>query len=574
MHATKYHIFTLKEAPSEAEITSHKLMIRAGMIRKISGGIYTHMPLGLRVLRKIESIVREEMNRSGSIELLMPIIQPAELWQKSGRIKEYGPELLRFKDRNGRDFVVQPTSEEVISEIARNEIHSYKQMPLIFYHIQTKFRDEIRPRFGLMRSREFIMKDAYSFDIDEESALISYDIMFNTYSRIFNRIGLEFRAVMADTGSIGGNRSHEFHVIAETGEDTIVYDKNSDYASNTELAEAPCLILERCQPAQKMELVQTIDTNTCKKVSEYLKKPICKTVKSIVITTESENNQLYLLLIRGDHTLNEIKVKKIKGLSKFRLATEEEIFNYFNCKPGFLGPIDINKSIIIVADRTVANMSDFICGANIENMHYIGVNWSRDLKEPDIICDIRNVSTGDTSPNGKGILSFQKGIEVGHVFFLGTKYSTALNVSFLNKEGKSNITQMGCYGIGITRIIGAAIEQNNDENGIIWPKSISPFEIAICPIGYISKIRVQETAIKIYELIKKSNIDVILDDRDKRPGIMFAEWDLIGIPIQIIITEDDIKNETVEIKIRKTNQKIKTQIANLIETVKRILNDL
>lgn len=574
MQATKYHIFTLKEAPSEAEITSHKLMIRAGMIRKISGGIYTHMPLGLRVLRKIESIIREEMNRSGSIELLMPIIQPAELWQKSGRIKEYGSELLRFKDRNGRDFIIQPTSEEVISEIARNEIHSYKQMPLIFYHIQTKFRDEIRPRFGLMRSREFIMKDAYSFDTNEENALISYETMFNTYSRIFKRIGLQFRPVTADTGSIGGNRSHEFHVIAETGEDTIVYDKDSDYASNIELAEAPCLILKRSLPRQKMELAQTIDINTCKKVSEYLKEPIYKTVKSIVLTTDSENGQLYLLLIRGDHTLNEVKVKKIKGLNKFRLATEEEILEHFNCKPGFLGPVNINKSIILIADRTVANMSDFICGANIENMHYVGVNWSRDLREPDIICDIRNVSIGDTSPSGKTLLSFQKGIEVGHVFFLGTKYSTSLNVSFLNKEGKSNITHMGCYGIGVTRIIGAAIEQNNDENGIIWPRSISPFEIAICPIGYINKPIIKETAIKIYELIKKSNMDVILDDRDKRPGIMFSEWDLIGIPIQIVITEDNTNNETIEIKIRKTNQKIRVPMTNLIETVKRILNDL
>ncbi|AGF48566.1 prolyl-tRNA synthetase [Candidatus Kinetoplastibacterium oncopeltii TCC290E] len=574
MHATKYHIFTLKEAPSEAEIISHKLMIRSGMIRKISGGIYTHMPLGLRVLRKIESIVREEMNRSGSIELLMPVVQPAELWQKSGRIKEYGPELLRFKDRNGRDFVIQPTSEEVISEIVKNEIHSYKQMPLIFYHIQTKFRDEIRPRFGLIRSREFIMKDAYSFDTNEENALISYETMFNTYSRIFNKIGLEFRAVTADTGSIGGNRSHEFHVIAETGEDTIVYDKYSTYAANTELAEAPCLILERGLPRQKMELAQTIDINTCNKLSDHLKVPIQKTVKSIIITTDSENKQIYLLLIRGDHTLNDIKVKKIKGLDKFRLATEQEILDSFNCKPGFLGPVNVNKSIIIIADKTVANMSDFICGANIENMHYIGVNWYRDLKEPDIICDIRNVSIGDKSPDGKNLLSFQKGIEVGHVFFLGTKYSTALNVSFLNKEGKSTITQMGCYGIGITRIMGAAIEQNNDDNGIIWPRSISPFEIVICPIGYTSKNKVQETAIKMYELIKKSNIDVILDDREKRPGIMFAEWDLIGIPLQIVITEDNIKNEMVEIKIRKTNQKIKISMTNLIETTKNILNNL
>ncbi|AFZ83194.1 prolyl-tRNA synthetase [Candidatus Kinetoplastibacterium blastocrithidii (ex Strigomonas culicis)] len=544
------------------------------MIRKISGGIYTHMPLGLRVLHKIEAIIREEMNRSGSIELLMPIIQPAELWQKSGRIKEYGPELLRFKDRNERDFIIQPTSEEVISEIARNEIHSYKQMPLIFYHIQTKFRDEIRPRFGLMRSREFIMKDAYSFDTTEENSLISYETMFNAYSGIFNRIGLKFRAVAADTGSIGGNRSHEFHAIAETGEDTIVYDRYSDYASNTELAEAPCLILERNKPKQNMVLAHTTDTNTCKKVAEYLKVPIHSTIKSIVLMTPSENRKMYLLLIRGDHTLNDIKVKKIEGLDKFRLATEEEIFEYFNCKPGFLGPVNINKSITVIADRTVANMSDFVCGANIENMHYTGVNWSRDLAEPDAIYDIRNVEIGDTCPNSNNILSFQRGIEIGHIFFLGTKYSKALNVSFLNKEGKSNITQMGCYGIGITRIIGAAIEQNNDENGIIWPKSISPFEIVICPIGYKNKTRVRETSIKIYELIKESKIDVILDDRDKRPGIMFAEWDLIGIPLQIIITEDNIKNEEVEIKIRKTNQKTRIHITKLIETTIRILNNL
>ncbi|MBW0454680.1 MAG: proline--tRNA ligase [Candidatus Kinetoplastibacterium crithidii] len=575
MYATKYHIHTAKETPSEAEIISHQLMIKSGMIRKLAGGIYNIMPIGIRVLRKIENIVREEMAKSGAIEILMPIVQPAELWQESRRIEEYGPELLRFKDRHNRNFVLQPTSEEVISDIARNEIYSYKQLPLTFYHIQTKFRDEVRPRFGMLRSREFIMKDAYSFDVSEEDALKSYHVMFETYSEIFRRISLNFCAVSADTGSIGGTYSHEFHVLAETGEDTIAYDKKSNYAANLELAVAPCLLNKRQEAEETMILVPTPEITTCEKLSEFLQIPITKTIKSIVLASEDDNiTHIFLLLIRGDHSLNEVKAKKILGIDNYRFATSNEIEEYFNCPPGYIGPINIAKPVCIVADTTVANMSDFACGANKKNAHYTGANWSINLKEPDMIADIRNVVEGDPLPDGNGSFSLQKGIEVGHIFFLGTKYSQDLRASFLNKSGEKEFLQMGCYGIGITRVMAAAIEQNNDSLGMIWPKSIAPFEVVICPIGW-KHDHIKKMSIKIYNLLKAHNIDVILDDRDTRPGIMFAEWDLIGIPCRINIGPKDLEHNLIEIKVRKSpNESIKIPIDETLQELTKILDAL
>lgn len=475
MRASKYHLNTLKEAPAEAEIASHQLMTRAGMIRKLAGGIYTYMPLGLKVIRKIEGIVREEMNAAGAIELLMPVVQPAELWMESGRWEQYGAELLRIKDRHQRDFVLQPTSEEVITDIARNEIQSYRQLPLNFYHIQTKFRDERRPRFGLMRGREFTMKDAYSFDRDEAGAQRSYDIMYAAYQRIFQRLGLEFRAVAADTGSIGGSRSHEFQVIADTGEDLIVYNPESDYAANIELAEAPALLATRAAPGQDLEAVPTPGAAKCEDVAKLLDLPLARTIKSIVLAVDQPEGpaQVWLLLLRGDHELNEIKAGKLPGLAGFRFATETEILDHFGCKPGYLGPIKTARPVHVVADRTVANMADFVCGANREDYHYQGANWGRDLPEPELVADLRNVVEGDPSPDGKGALSIQRGIEVGHVFFLGTKYSEALKATFLDDNGKPAVLQMGCYGIGVTRIVGAAIEQNHDARGIIWPRAIA-----------------------------------------------------------------------------------------------------
>jgi prolyl-tRNA synthetase len=554
MHASKYHLNTLKEAPAEAEVASHQLMTRAGMIRKIAGGIYTYMPLGLKVLRKIETIVRQEMDRSGAIELLMPVVQPAELWVESGRWEKYGPELLRMKDRHQRDFVLQPTSEEVITDIARNEIHSWRQLPVNFYHIQTKFRDERRPRFGLMRSREFTMKDAYSFDRDEASAQASYDVMYDAYMRIFTRLGLEFRAVAADTGSIGGSRSHEFQVIADTGEDLIVYDPDSDYAANIELADAPCLIASRAQPSEPMQSVATPGASKCELVAEQLGKPLSQTVKSIILATENAEQpgqaQIWLLLVRGDHELNEVKVGKLDGLKQgYRFATEQEILDTFGCVPGYLGPVNTLKPVNLIADTTVANMSDFICGANQEGYHLAGVNWGRDLPEPRV-ADLRNVVEGDPAPGG-GKLAIQRGIEVGHVFFLGDKYSRALNATFLETDGKPAVMQMGCYGIGISRIAAAAIEQNHDSKGIVWPRAIAPFEVVICPMGYQKSETVRNTADALYAELRNSGIDVILDDRDVRPGIMFADWELIGVPLRVTIGDRGLKEGVVEIQTRR-----------------------
>jgi prolyl-tRNA synthetase len=559
MKASQFFISTQKEAPADAEVISHRLMLRAGFIKRLSAGIYSYLPMGLRVIRKVEAIVREEMNRAGAVELLMPVVQPAELWQESGRFQKYGPELLRVKDRHDRDFIVQPTSEEVITDIARQELRSYRALPKNFYHIQTKFRDERRPRFGVMRGREFTMKDAYSFDRDAAAAAASYQRMYDAYVRIFERLGLTFRAVAADTGAIGGDRSHEFQVIAETGEDAIVYGVESDYAANIELAEALPLIAARAAPTEPLTKTPTPGKATCEDVAELLGLPLQRTVKSLVLATEASDDEaaapkttLWLLLVRGDHSLNEIKAGKVPGLAGgFRFATGGEIEHAFGCKPGYLGPIGIDRSVKVVADRTVAAMSDFVCGANDADFHYTGANWSRDLPEPDVVADIRNVVAGDPSPDGKGVLAIQRGIEVGHVFFLGTKYSAPMNATFLDENGKPQLLQMGCYGIGITRILGAAIEQNHDARGMIWPDAIAPFALVICPIGYDRSAAVREAADALHASFEALGVDVLLDDRGERPGAMFADWELIGTPHRMVLSDRGLKEGQVEYQGRR-----------------------
>ena len=527
-------------------------MIRAGMIKRLGSGIYNYMPMGLRVIRKVENIVREEMNRAGAVELLMPLVQPAELWQETGRWDKMGPELLRVKDRHGRDFAIQPTSEEVVTDIARSEIKSYRQLPVNFYHIQTKFRDERRPRFGLMRGREFTMKDAYSFDRDVEGLKKSYQAMVDAYTRIFNRFGLNFRAVAADNGAIGGSGSQEFHVIADTGEDALVYCPQSDYAANIEAAEAVAPSKPRNLPAQALTKTATPNKTRCDDVAEFLGMSLTDTVKSIVLSVEKEEGEreIWLLLVRGDHELNEVKAGKLPGMGPFRFASDTEILEHFGCKPGYLGPINTPKPVKIVADRAVAQMSDFICGANEENFHYTGANWGRDLPEP-AVADIRNVIAGDVSPDGKGVLEVQRGIEVGHVFQLGTRYSEDMKASYLDENGKPQLMQMGCYGIGVTRILGAAIEQNFDAKGIIWPLAIAPFEVVLCPLGYDRSDAVREATESLYALLVEADIDVILDDRGERPGAMFADWELIGVPHRVVIGERSLKDDLLEYQGRR-----------------------
>lgn len=559
MRISQFHFQTLKEDPSDAEVISHKLMLRASMIRRLGAGIYNYMPLGLRVIRKVENIIREEMNRAGAIELLMPLVQPAELWQETGRWEKMGPELLRVKDRHGREFAIQPTSEEVITDIARQELKSWRQLPKNFYHIQTKFRDERRPRFGVMRGREFTMKDAYSFDRDVAGAERSYDAMFACYRQIFNRLGLRYRAVAADTGAIGGSRSHEFQVIAETGEDAIVYCPSSDFAANMELAEAVALLSERALPNEPMQQVATPGKSTCAEVAALIGVPLNRTVKSIVLATDSTNEQgaaavtqLWLLLLRGDHDLNEVKVGKIEGLNQgFRFANVDEIDHHFGCKPGYLGPVNLKGSVRVIADRTVAQMSDFVTGANQWDHHLRGVNWGRDLPEPARIVDIRNVVEGDPSPDGMGVLAIQRGIEVGHIFYLGTKYSEAMKATYLDETGKPALMQMGCYGIGVTRIVGAAIEQNHDDRGIAWPAAIAPFEAVICPVGAAKSELVRAESEAIYQTLLAAGVDVALDDRDERPGAMFADWELIGVPVRITVGERSLKEGKLEL-LRRT----------------------
>jgi prolyl-tRNA synthetase len=559
MKASRFFVSTLKEAPADAEVVSHRLMMRAGMIKRLSAGIYNYMPMGLRVIRKVEAIIRDEMNRAGAVELLMPVVQPAELWQETGRFDKMGPELLRVKDRHDRDFIIQPTSEEVVTDIARQELRSYKQLPKNFYHIQTKFRDERRPRFGVMRGREFTMKDAYSFDRDPAAAAKSYDAMFAAYKRIFDRFGLQYRAVAADTGAIGGDLSHEFQVIADTGEDAIVYCPDSDYAANIELAEALAPAAPRAAPAAALVKTPTPGKSTCEDVAALLGVPLQQTVKSLVMATDELNaagdivkTTVWLLLVRGDHSLNEVKAGKLPGFKAgYRFATVAEIEDHFGTKPGYLGPIGTTKPVQVVADRTVAAMSDFICGANDVGFHFTGVNWGRDLPEPALVADIRNVLAGDPSPDGKGSLAIQRGIEVGHVFYLGTKYSLAMNANFLDENGKPQPMEMGCYGIGVTRILGAAIEQNHDERGIVWPPSIAPFEAVICPIGMDRSEDVKAAAEALYAELQAAGVDVLLDDRGERPGAMFADWELIGVPWRIVLSDRGLKAGTLEVQGRR-----------------------
>ncbi|HKQ25049.1 MAG TPA: proline--tRNA ligase [Burkholderiales bacterium] len=547
MRTSQFFISTLKEAPSEAELISHKLMLRAGLIRKLGSGLYTWMPLGLRVLRTVERIVREEMDRAGAVELLMPAIQPAELWQESGRWEQFGPQMLKIKDRHERDFCFGPTHEEVITDIARREIRSYRQLPLNFYQIQTKFRDEIRPRFGVMRAREFVMKDAYSFHADARDLEREYRNMYDTYSRIFSRLGLKFRTVAADTGAIGGTGSHEFHVLADSGEDAIAYSAASDYAANVELAEAVAPPTPRAAALRRVQKVPTPGKTTCEEVTKMLGLLLSQSVKALAVMHEE---QMSMLLVRGDHQLNETKVSKLPGLNPFRFATEKEIETRIGCRPGYIGPVGLPKEISVIADRSVAAMSDFVCGANEAGYHLTGVNFGRDLPEPALVADIRNAVAGDPSPDGTGRLEICRGIEVGHIFQLGSKYSKAMSATFLDESGKAQVMEMGCYGIGVSRIVAAAIEQGNDERGIIWPLPMAPFQVAIAPIGYRKNVEVKTVADRLHDELQSDAIEVLLDDRDERPGVMFADLELIGIPHRITIGERGLKDGKVEYQAR------------------------
>src|SRR5215475_5100494 len=564
MRVSRFFLSTLKEAPAEAELVSHKLMLRAGMIKRLAAGIYTWMPLGLRVLRKVEAVIREEMNRAGAIELLMPVVQPAELWQESGRWDKYGPELLRIKDRHQRDFILQPTSEEVITDVARKELQSYRQLPVNFYHIQTKFRDEVRPRFGVMRAREFIMKDAYSFDVDTAGMLKSYQAMYDAYGRIFTRLGLEFRSVAADTGPIGGSASHEFQVLAESGEDAIAYCPDSEYAANVELAEA-APPPPRPAARETMQKVPTPGKSTCEDVAELLGLPLARTVKCIMLFVDGK---VHMLLIRGDHSLNEIKTAKLPGFENFRWARDDEITAALGCEPGYLGPVGMPAAMPLIADREVAAMADFICGANEVDFHLRGVNFGRDCREPDLVADIRNVVEGDRSPDGKGTLDIVRGIEVGHVFALGTRYSLAMGATFLDTAGQPQVMEMGCYGIGVTRIVAAAIEQNNDERGIVWPAPLAPFSVAIAPIGYDRNESVRAAADRILDELQNAGVEVLLDDRGERPGVMFADLELIGIPHRITIGERALKNGQVEYQGRRDAQASPVALGDAVSLVR------
>ncbi|WP_370549213.1 proline--tRNA ligase [Edwardsiella tarda] len=555
MRTSQYLLSTLKETPADAEVVSHQLMLRAGMIRKLASGLYTWLPTGLRVLNKVENIVREEMNYAGAIEVSMPVVQPADLWQESGRWEQYGPELLRFVDRGERPFVLGPTHEEVITDLVRNEISSYKQLPLNFYQIQTKFRDEVRPRFGVMRSREFLMKDAYSFHTTQESLQETYDAMYAAYSRIFSRMGLDFRAVQADTGSIGGNASHEFQVLAQSGEDDIVFSTDSDYAANIELAEAIAPTAARAAATQAMELVDTPHAKTIAELVEQHNQPIEKTVKTLLVhAAEESGHTLVALLVRGDHELNEVKAEKLELVATpLTFANEAEIRALVNAGPGSLGPV--NLPLPIVVDRAVSAMSDFAAGANIDGKHYFGINWERDVALPQV-ADIRNVVEGDPSPDGHGTLLIKRGIEVGHIFQLGTKYTEALNATVQGEDGRNQLMTMGCYGIGVTRVVAAAIEQNHDERGIIWPDAIAPFQVAILPMNMHKSFRVKDVAERLYDALRLKGIEVLLDDRKERPGVMFADMELIGIPHTIVIGDRNLDNNEVEYKYRRDGEKL------------------
>ncbi|SNR88881.1 prolyl-tRNA synthetase [Methylobacillus rhizosphaerae] len=571
MRASQFFIATQKEAPQEAELPSHKLMLRAGMIKRLGSGLYTWMPLGLRVLRKVEAVVREEMNRAGALELLMPAVQPKELWEETGRWAVFGPQMLKIRDRHERDFCFGPTHEEVITDIARREIRSYKQLPLNFYQVQTKFRDEIRPRFGVMRAREFMMKDAYSFHTDLESLQKTYDTMYQAYSNVFNRLGLKFRAVRADTGAIGGDGSHEFHVLADSGEDALAYCESSDFAANVELAEALAPVSARGEAKEVMREVDTPKQTSCEDVAALLGITLQQTVKSIAVmaTAEDGSTRFYLLLLRGDHTLNEIKAAKVAGLENFRFASEQEIRDHLNCPPGFIGPVGVSGQVSVVADRSVAVMSDFVCGANKPKLHLAGVNFGRDLPEPVAVADIRNVVEGDASPDGKGTIRLCRGIEVGHIFQLRTKYAAAMDAGYLDENGQRQTMEMGCYGIGVSRIVGAAIEQGNDERGIIFPAAMAPFTVAITPIGYDKSEAVQAAAHALYDELLAAGIDVLLDDRGERPGVMFADMELIGIPHRIVIGDRGLKDGQVEYQARTDAAAQTVALADIAGVIKQ-----
>ncbi|HHT7763183.1 proline--tRNA ligase [Pasteurella multocida] len=566
MRTSQYLFSTLKETPAEASIVSHQLMLRAGMIRPLASGLYTWLPTGLRVLNKVEKIIREEMDKSGALEVKMAVTQPAELWQESGRWEEYGPELLRFKDRGERDFVIGPTNEEVITDLVRRELSSYKQLPLNLYHIQTKFRDEVRPRFGVMRSREFVMKDAYSFHTTHECLQNTYDVMYETYSNIFNRLGLDFRAVQADTGSIGGSASHEFQVLAQSGEDDVVFSTESDFAANIELAEAVALG-ERGAATEELRVVDTPNAKTIAELVEQFNQPIEKTVKTLVVhATEESGHKLVALLVRGDHELNEIKAEKVDIVaSPLQFATDEEIRAVVGAGTGSLGPINLPMPIVI--DRTVANMDNFSAGANQDGKHYFGINWERDLPVPHI-ADLRNVVEGDPSPDGKGVLQIKRGIEVGHIFQLGTKYSAAMNATVQGEDGRPQTMIMGCYGIGVTRVIAAAIEQHHDERGIIWPDNITPFKVAIVPMNMHKSESVQQFAEELYRTLTAQGVEVIFDDRKERPGVMFADMELIGVPHMIVIGEKNLEKGEIEYKYRRSGEKEMIAKDQLLDVLK------
>ena len=570
MKVSQFPLSTLREIPADAEIISHQLMLKAGMIRRLASGLYTWAPLGLKVLRRVEAVIREEMNRAGAIELLMPVVQPAELWMESGRWEQYGPELLRFKDRKGAEFCLGPTHEEIITDYARKEIKSYKELPLNFYQIQTKFRDEVRPRFGVMRSREFIMKDAYSFHLTQESLQQTYDAMFDAYNRIFSRLGLEFRPVLADTGSIGGSASHEFHVLADSGEDAIAFSDSSNYAANIELAEA--LPPEGARPAasQTMEMVDTPDAHTIDEVSAFLQLPPEQSIKTLLVNGEEENS-IIAILMRGNDQLNEIKAEKLPGIaSPLTYANDEQLREVAGCNAGSIGPVGL--AVKIYADHATRNMADFVCGAIQDGKHYTGVNWGRDLPEPDYV-DVRNVQEGDPSPDGQGKLNILRGIEVGHIFQLGDKYARAMNATVLGENGKPEIMTMGCYGIGVTRVVAAAIEQNHDENGIIWPEALAPFQLSIIPINYHKSEAVKQQADALYKELSQAGYDVLLDDRNMRPGAMFADHELIGIPHRLVISDRGLKAGQLEYKSRTDDKATDIDIDSIHDFIAEKLNN-
>ena len=565
MRVSKFYLSTLKEAPAEADVISQQLMLRAGMIKKLGSGLYTWMPLGLRTLRKIERIIREEMDRAGALEVEMPVIQPAELWQETGRWEKMGPNMLRLKDRHERDFVVGPTHEEVITDIVRKEIRSYRQLPVNFYQIQTKFRDEIRPRFGVMRAREFIMKDAYSFDVDEAGMLRSYRAMYDAYARIFTRMGLQFRSVDADSGAIGGSVSCEFQVLAEAGEDAIAYSDGSDYAANVEKAEALAPAAARAAATEAMTRVPTPGMSTCEQVAQLLHLPLARTVKCLMVWADG---RVQMLLVRGDHMGNEVKIGKLPGMEGWRWASDAEIVAAAGSPPGYLGPVGIARDMPLIVDRAVAVMGDFVCGANERDFHLRGVNFGRDCREPDLVADIRNVVNGDPSPDGRGNLSIVRGIEVGHVFALGSLYSKAMGATYLDAGGQSQVLEMGCYGIGVTRVAAAAIEQNHDERGILWPEPLAPFAVAIAPVGYDRNEAVRALADRLHDELEAAGVEVLLDDRGERPGVMFADLELIGIPHRITVGDRGLREGNVEYQARRDASATAVPVAEIAAFVR------